>query len=135
MKILGSHVRIEVADLERTKEYLSKTLGMAPVRQLRKPDASVVVWYPGLEIAQSAQQSQPGLISHLACEVDDIQEAMRALKSTGVVFDTEEPRQIDSSYLDTKELVQFVFFQSPLGVRGELYQITPPLALSRTTDD
>jgi catechol 2,3-dioxygenase-like lactoylglutathione lyase family enzyme len=125
MKILGSHVRVEVDDLEKAKECLSKMYGMAPLRQLRKPDGSSVVWYPGLEIAQSAQRTQPGTMSHLAWEVDDIEAAMKALKSNGVVFETDEPRQIDPSWLDTRELVQFVFFQSPLGFRGELYQITP----------
>jgi len=124
MKILGSHVRIEVDDLENAKQRLGKMLGMAPLRQLRKPDGSSVVWYPGLELAQSGQPAQPTLISHLACEVDDIQKAMQELRSTGVIFETDRPQQIDPAYLDTKELVQFVFFQSSLGFRGELYQIT-----------
>ena len=125
MKILGSHVRVEVDDLDKAKERLSKLLGMAPLRQLRKPDGTCVVWYPGLELAESAQPVQQGLMSHLAWEVDDIQEAMQLLKANGVVFETGEARQIDPSLLDTKELVQFVFFESPLGFRGELYQITP----------
>jgi hypothetical protein len=90
---------------------------MAPLRQLRKPDLSTVIWYPGLEIAQASQPNQPGQIAHLAWEVNDIQEAIRELKSNGVAFDTEEPRQIDCAYLDTKELVQFVFFQYGQNIR------------------
>ena len=112
--------------LKKPKSASAKCLEMAPLRQLRKPDGTCVIWYPGLEIAQSAQTVQPSLISHLAWEVDDIQGAMQLLKANGVIFETDEARQIDPSLLDTKELVQFAFFQSPLGFRGELYQITPP---------
>src|SRR5579864_2391382 len=125
MNILGSHVRVEVDDLEKAKQRFSKLLGVAPLRQLRKPDGTCVVWYPGLELAESAQPVQPGMMAHLAWEVDDIQEAMQLLKANGVAFETDEARQIDPSFLDTKELLQFVFFESPLGFRGELYQITP----------
>src|SRR5690348_16963433 len=103
MNILGSHVRLEVDNLEKAKEQVSKLLGMAPLRELRKPDGTRVVWYPGLELAESAQPIQPSLISHLAWEVDDIQAAMQLLKTNGVAFETDEARQIDPSFLDTKE--------------------------------
>jgi hypothetical protein len=102
-----------------------QTAWNAPLRQLRKPDGTCVLSYPGLELAHSAKPAQPGLMSHLAWEVD-IRQAMQLLKANGVVFKSDDARQIDPSFLDTKELVQFVFFESPLGFRGELYQITPP---------
>lgn len=124
-RILSTHVSTDVANLEQIKEYLEKTLGLERLRELNRPNQGSVVWYPGLELSQATSDARPGLLKHVAWQVDDIHEAIRVLRETGFMFETEEPREIDLKHLDTKEIVRFIFFETPLGFRGELYEVNP----------
>jgi catechol 2,3-dioxygenase-like lactoylglutathione lyase family enzyme len=125
-KILATHVSIDVPDLQATKQYLEKTLGIKKLRQVDRPDLGQIVWYPGLELWQAGSDGTAGRVRHVAWQVADIDETIDFLKGNGVVFETEEPRQIDTRYLDTKEVIRFIFFKTPDGLEGELYQVDPP---------
>ena len=123
--IIGTHVSMDVPDLEEAKEYLEETCEIKKLREVKKPDCTVT-WYPGLELWQAGAESVAGSVKHVAWQVDDIREAMRSLKEKGVRFDADEPATVDARYLDTKEVVQYAFFSTPVGFRGELYQVDPP---------
>lgn len=123
-KILATHVALDVADLEQTKGYL-ETSGIAKLRELTRPDGLQVVWYPGLELRQVEPNAAPGIVKHVAWEVDDIHAAMQELKANGVTFDTEQPNEIDKALLDRGDRVQYAFFTTPIGLRGEIVQVTP----------
>ena len=124
MNIVATHVAIDVADLEETKRYLEVS-GVQKLRELTRPDGLKVAWYPGLELRQVEPNATPGVVKHVAWEVDDIGSAMREMKANGVMFDTEDPNQIDSSLLDCGDCVEYAFFMTPGGLRGEIVQVTP----------
>lgn len=123
MNIVATHVAVEVADLEATKKYLEAS-GIQKLRELRRGDVQVV-WYPGLELRQAKPDGTPGVVQHVAWEVDDIASAMSELKATGVVFDTEGPNLLEVTLLDRADKVQYAFFTTPVGLRGEIVQVTP----------
>lgn len=123
--ILGTHVSMDVANLDETTKYLEETLGLKKLRQVTLPDFTIV-WYPGLELWQAGPDATPGIAKHVAWQVDDIDEAVRELKERGVNFDFEEPKQIDPAVVDTGEIVRYIFFSTSVGLQGELYQVSPP---------
>ncbi len=120
--ILATHSAFDVADLEATKQYLDAR-GIQKLRELTRPDGFKVVWYPGLELRQVELNATAGIVKHVAWEVDNIEAAMNDLKATGVVFDTETPNQIDVALLDRPDRVQYAFFTTPVGIRGEIVQV------------
>ena len=117
---------MEVANLEQSEEYFSKVLGMERFREFQKPEVGRIVWFPGLELRQAGKDGAPGTVLHVAWQVDDIDEAVRVLREKGVAFESDEPRQIDVGNLDTDEIVRFIFFETPTGLQGELYQVDQP---------
>lgn len=123
--ILGTHVSMDVANLDETTKYLEETLGLKKLRQVTLPDFTIV-WYPGLELRQADADTTPDIAKHVAWQVDDIDEAVRELKERGVNFDFEEPKQIDPAVVDTGEIVRYIFFSTSVGLQGELYQVSPP---------
>ena len=70
----------------------------------------------------------PGIVKHVAWQVDDIDAAVVDLKAKGVTFDTAEIQQIDVNVVDTGEIVRYIFFTTPVGLQGELYEVKPPPA-------
>src|SRR5262245_15947920 len=104
-RILSTHVSMDVANLEQAQSYLEETLGIDRLRRLDRPDGSTIVLYPGLELSQGDSNSTLGHAKHVAWQVDDIQEAIRSLKEEGFLFENEQPRVVDASYLDTKEII------------------------------
>lgn len=122
--IVATHVAVDVADLDEAKRYLEAS-GIQKLRQLTRPDGGQVVWYPGLELRQVEANVSPGVVKHVAWEVDDIGEAMRALRAQGVMFEADAPSQIDTALLDRADRVQYAFFTTPIGLRGEIVQVTP----------
>jgi catechol 2,3-dioxygenase-like lactoylglutathione lyase family enzyme len=125
-KIVSTHISTDVANLDEAREYLEDVLGLEKLRELSREDIGTIVWYPGLELRQADSNAKTGLVKHVAWQVDDIQEAIRLLKKKGVTFETEGPCQIDVCYLDPKEIVHYIFFKTPVGLQGELYQVGPP---------
>ena len=125
-KILDTHTAVEVVNLEQSEEYFSKVLGMERFREFQKPEVGRIVWFPGLELRQTGKDGAPGTVLHVAWQVDDIDEAVRALRENGVTFESDEPRRIDAGSLDTDEIVRFIFFETPTGLQGELYQVDLP---------
>ncbi len=123
MNIVATHVAVEVADLEATKRYLEAS-GIRKLRELWRGDVQVV-WYPGLEMRQAKPDSTPGVAQHVAWEVDDIAGAMQELRANGVTFESETFIEIDVSLLDRADRVQYAFFTTPTGLRGEIVQVTP----------
>ena len=79
-----------------------------------------IVFYPGLELMQAAPGDTPGVVKHVAWEVEDIYEAMAQLKEQ-VVFEAESP--LEAPFEDTGELVLFINFTTPVGLAGELIQV------------
>ena len=63
--------------------------------------------------------------THVAWQVDDIDATVARLRAGGVIFDTEEVQAIDVDVVSTKESVRYVFFDMPIGVKGELYEVKP----------
>ena len=124
-KILATHVSLDVEDLAATQKYLEDVCGFEKLRQVTRPDFTVV-WYPGLELWQAGPDATPGIAKHVAWQVDDIDEAVRELKERGVNFDFEEPKQIDPAAVDTGEIVRYMFFSTPVGLQGEIYEVKPP---------
>lgn len=124
-KIVATHVSMDVSDLAATQEYLEQVCGFEKLRQVTRPEFRVV-WYPGLELWQAKPEATPGVVKHVAWQVDDIDEAVRVLKDRGMTFETEEPQQIDVNVVDTGESVRYIFFTSPVGFQGELYQVSSP---------
>lgn len=129
LRILDTHVSTVVSNFNESKNYLENTLLLKPLRVLTRPGQGPVAWYPGLEICQAALGESPGLLRHVAWQVDGIDDAIRVLKEAGCRFESVGPREIDIDNLDTKELVRFIFFETPLGFRGELYEVNPRTAL------
>jgi catechol 2,3-dioxygenase-like lactoylglutathione lyase family enzyme len=125
--ILATHVSVDVADLEATMRYLDDVLGLSELREVNRPNVRVV-WYPGLELAQAKPESPPGVVKHVAWEVDDILAAMQDLRAQGVTFEGDEPRQIETAVVSTHQRVRYVFFTTPVGLRGELVQVDLPPA-------
>lgn len=123
MNIVATHVALEVADLEATKRYLEAS-GIQKLRELRRGDVQVV-WYPGLELRQAKPDGTPGVVQHVAWEVDDIGAAMQELKAQGVTFESETHNVVDQSLLDRGDKVEYAFFTTPVGLRGEIVQVTP----------
>jgi catechol 2,3-dioxygenase-like lactoylglutathione lyase family enzyme len=122
--IVATHVSVDVADLDEAKRYLEAS-GIAKLRELTRPDGGKVVWYPGLELRQVEPTATPGIVKHVAWEVDDIGEAMRELKKNGLTFEADVPGEIDTALLDRPDRVQYAFFTTPIGLRGEIVQVTP----------
>ncbi len=124
-EIIDSHVSVDVADLEETRKYLEERCGLQKSREVKRPGVTVV-WYPGLELWQVADDATPGVVKHVAWQVDDIDAAVQDLKENGVTFATEEIQQIDVDVVDTGEIVRYIFFTMPVGLQGELYEVSPP---------
>src|SRR5262245_40009694 len=115
LRVLSTHVRIELPNVVPIREFLENTLGMEPLRALNRPQQPSIGWYPGLELSE-ANSEVPSGIRHIAWEVEDIDEVVRLLRAKGVAFETDEPRQIDSKYLSNQnEVVRFIFFETPMG--------------------
>ena len=125
LDILRTHIATDVANLDETRKCLEETLGLKKLGQVTRPDFTIV-WYPGLELWQASSDATPSIVKHVAWQVDDIDEAVQALKQRGVTFDSEEPMQIDPAVVDTREIVRYIFFSTPVGLQGELYQVSPP---------
>jgi catechol 2,3-dioxygenase-like lactoylglutathione lyase family enzyme len=123
-QIVATHVAIEVADLEETKRYLDAS-GIKKLRELKRSDGLQVVWYPGLELRQAKPEGTPGVAQHVAWEVDDIAAAISELKKNGVTFESDAPNQVDMKLLDRADKVEYAFFTTPVGLRGEIVQVTP----------
>ena len=123
-QIVGTHVSLDVKDLDETVKYFEEVAGLKKLREVRRPGVRVI-WYPGLELRQADPSATPGIVQHVAWQVDDIDEAVRALKEQGVTFEADAPKQIDVNVVDTGEIVRFIFFTTPVGLRGELYEVKP----------
>ncbi|MCL4488845.1 MAG: hypothetical protein M1570_12040 [Chloroflexi bacterium] len=123
-QILATHVAVDVANLDEFKNYFDQC-GFRKLREVKRPGLTVS-WYPGLELCQAAADAKPGVVKHVAWQVDDIDQAVRALRQAGVAVEGDEPSRIDVSVLDTAEVVRYIFFTTPVGLRGELYQVSPP---------
>ena len=123
-KIVATHVSMDVADLDGTQKYLEQTCGLEKLREVKRPGFRVV-WYPGLELWQAGPEATPGIVKHVAWQVQDIDEAIRVLRGRGVEFETDGPKRIDVDVVDTRERVRYVFFTTPVGFQGELYEVKP----------
>ena len=126
-EIIDSHVSVDVADLEETRRYLEESCGLTKFREVNRPGLTIA-WYPGLELWQATGEAAPGIVKHVAWQVDDIDAAVADLKARGVTFDTDEIQQIDVNVVDTGEIVRYIFFTTPVGLQGELYEVRPPSA-------
>ena len=124
-KVLATHVAVDVADLNAAKQFLEDCLGLVRLRELNRPDIGPIAWYPGVELQQAQANRKPNELRHLAWQVDNLEEAIRHLKQSGANFEFDEPRQVDAALLDTNEIVRYIFFDMPAGLRGELYEVNP----------
>ena len=122
LKILATHTYVTVPDLAAAGRYLEEVCGFKKVRQVTRPGVNVV-WYPGLELWEGDPEENPGVGQHLAWQVEDIDETVRMLKKRGVTFETESPKQVDVNLVDTREIIRYIFFTTPVGLRGELVEI------------
>jgi catechol 2,3-dioxygenase-like lactoylglutathione lyase family enzyme len=81
-----------------------------------------IVFYPGLELMQATPERPITAVKHVAWEVKDIVEAMRALKARGVTFESEAPLEAIAPSPDTGERILYCFFTTPIGLTGELVE-------------
>lgn len=123
-EIIDNHVSMDVVDLEETRRYLEDCCGLTKFREVNRPGLTIV-WYPGLELRQVTDDAAAGTVKHVAWQVDDITAAVADLKAKGVTFETEEIQQIDVNVVDTGETVRYIFFTTPVGLQGELYEVRP----------
>ena len=123
--IVATHAAMDVANLVETIQYLVSVCGLQELREVNRPGVRVA-WFPGLELRQANPEAMPGIVGHVAWQVDDVDEAVRVLKEKGVTFETDAPRQIDVNVVSTKEVLRYIFFTTPVGLRGELYEVKQP---------
>jgi catechol 2,3-dioxygenase-like lactoylglutathione lyase family enzyme len=118
---ISTHVSLDVADLDGATQFLEETVGVEKLREVTVPGLGRIVFYPGLELMQAGPDATPGLVKHVAWEVEDIRAAMQELKARGVVFESDEP--MEAPFEDTGELLLYANFTSPVGLPGELIQV------------
>jgi len=121
LKVLSTHVSMDVPDLEKTTRYLEDALGIAKQREVTVPGLGRIAFYPGLELMQASAGQQAGVVKHVAWEVEDIVAAMHELGEKGVVFETDRPQE--APFRETGEMVLYVNFTTPVGFAGELIQV------------
>ena len=122
LRSISTHVSMDVADLEETTKYLEETLGLPKLREVTIEGLGRIVFYPGLELMQAAPGVAAGVVKHVAWEVQDIHEAINELKKRGATFEMEGP--LEATFEETGELVLYIMFTTPVGLAGELIQVT-----------
>jgi catechol 2,3-dioxygenase-like lactoylglutathione lyase family enzyme len=120
LKSVSTHVSMDVADLEESTEYLEEVLRLPKDREVTVEGLGRIVFYPGLELMQVEPGGTPGVVKHVAWEVDDIYEAIEYLKDQ-VAFETDGP--LEAPFKDTCELVLYINFTTPVGLAGEIIQV------------
>jgi hypothetical protein len=120
LKTVSTHVSIDVADLVESTQYLEQVLHLPKQREITVEGLGRIVFYPGLELMQAAPGVVPGVVKHVAWEVEDIHEAIEQLKEK-VTFETEDP--LEAVFKETGELILFINFTTPVGLAGELIQV------------
>ena len=79
------------------------------------------MWYGEVEAGDT-----PSVLKHFAWQVGDIEVAVRVLMERGVIFDSDRPKTVDPAVVDAGETVRYIFFSTPFGLSGELYEVNPP---------
>ena len=126
MQILSTHVVLDVADLEATTHYLEEILEIPRLRQVFVPGMGRIVFFPGLELMEATPERPVTGVKHVAWEVENIVEAMQALKARGVTFESDSPLEAIAPSPDTGERVLYCFFSTPVGLNGELTETRRP---------
>ena len=121
---IETHVRLDVPNLKTAREYLEDTLGLPLLRSVVRPEFTVA-WYSGLELWQAEDDGEQSVTTHVAWQVDNIDATVERLRRDVVTFDTEEVQAIDAEVVTTNERVRYIFFDTPLGVKAELYEVKP----------
>ena len=119
---ISTHVAVDVADLDAATRYAEETLGLTKLREVTPEGMGRIVWYDGLELTQADPGVGAWSVKHVAWEVEDIHQVMRELESRGVVFESEEPQETPV-FEETGEVILYAFFQTPVGLPGELIEI------------
>ena len=122
---ISTHVSVDVADLDAATKYVEETLGLAKIREITPEGVGRIVWYDGLELMQADPGVAAWNVKHVAWEVEDIHQVMRELKSKGVVFESEGPKETPV-FEETGEVILYAFFETPVGLPGELIEIRHP---------
>ncbi|HEX4263079.1 MAG TPA: VOC family protein [Verrucomicrobiae bacterium] len=117
------HTRYRVNDLERTVKFYKEVLGLEEVRRNKSPRGSELAFLkaPGSEelieityfLGSGPVQVQPDL-THLAFEVDSLEEFGRRLEKLGLKF-SDGPTKSSSGSV-------FAFIDAPEGYEIELIQ-------------
>ena len=117
------HTRYRVNDLERTVHFYKQVLGLAEVRRHKSPRGSELVFLKAPESEEQIElccfpaagpvQVQPDL-THLAFEVDSLQDFARHLEKLGLKF--------SDGTTTTSTGTVFAFIDAPEGYEIELIQ-------------
>lgn len=117
------HTRYRVDDLERTVKFYREVLGLAEVRRHKSPRGSELVFLKAPESeelielcsfpASGPVKVQPDL-THLAFEVDDLNEFAKHLASLGIKY-SDGPHQLSGGGA-------IAFIDAPEGYEIELIQ-------------
>jgi len=117
------HTRYRVNDLERTVKFYREVLGLEEIRRHKSPRGSELVFLKAPESSEEIEichfpasnsvQVQPDL-THLAFEVDSLEEFERHLAKLGLKF-SDGPTKSSSGSV-------FAFVDAPEGYEIELIQ-------------
>jgi lactoylglutathione lyase len=120
------HTRYRVNDLERTVRFYTAVLGLQEVRRHKSPRGSELVFLKAphseeeIELCHFPQsgpvQVQPDL-THLAFEVDDLDEFEQEIRKLGIQF-SDGPHQSESG--------RIAFLDAPEGYEVELIELPRP---------
>ncbi|MBA1333644.1 MAG: hypothetical protein HPY66_0037 [Firmicutes bacterium] len=126
-----AHIGLSTRDTEASKNFYINNLGFSLVSETRldRPDGSWLnlsfLNLNGLvvELIEASDKAKSGVdgvgsINHIAIEVENLPEIMNNLKSRGIVFENENPRQIRELFNG----VQVAFLKGPNGERIELFE-------------
>jgi len=122
MKILGSHVSIEVEDIDKTFDYYTKIVGLKVIRKVSFDDGHRIIFFPGLEIHQMTSNKtvnnlKPYNLMHFGIEVENIESAVKELSKENNLPELEINEIV---FKEIKQKVKYVLFKDNNGMEAEL---------------
>jgi lactoylglutathione lyase len=121
-----AHIGIFVSNMDRSKEFYTKTLGFNTIFEYRNEDwHAVFVKKDGLilellKLLKERTKRNDGIIGHFAFEVENIEEAAGELRKKGVEFETGGITDAPDYW---EKGAKWIHFRGPDGEHLELNEI------------
>ena len=116
-----AHIGIMTDDAKKCADFYVNHLGFHPHYSYKSGELIIEFVENGgcvIEFVQSGQQTQAGIVNHIALEVQGIEALVEELRSAGVEFETEEITKMPNFFPNG---VKNIFFAGPAGERIELF--------------